>query len=181
METLYLLVAIDVLPRRPGYFEHLGLCHGCAAGTSQGEPGSTSCDICSPGFVATGTTSVLVVSLKCTACSAGKYEANDAHVECLPCDPGTIAEKGQTMCNLCPSGSFERGDRIECAPCGEGTYTAVAGSTECGRCDSYLAASAKVAGRNAAGTRAANLTPPPQRPPLISTDAKLVPKRVHAL
>lgn len=120
----------------------------CSAGTSQSNPGSTSCEPCPAGQFSDvegsavcqscpkGSYQNLIGQTSCLECEAGRYSDIVGAVACQDCQPGTYqSEPGADHCVNCPPGKFSAiSGATECEKCQPGEYQSLEGATSCVNC-----------------------------------------------
>jgi hypothetical protein len=69
--------------------------------------------------------------LECIGCKAGTYQDTAGQSSCKDCKPGSISGDSALVCDICPTGSTQNGNK--CKPCAAGFYAG--NSVECLKCN----------------------------------------------
>ena len=131
-------------------------CPACSAGKFSAKNGSFTCELCDPGYWCDeGSNSAKPVTGKCPpktnsprgstkksecvkekapTCGFGSFTNSTG--SCEKCAAGTAnnVADGETMCVLCPPGSFSTAGSRSCTPCPENTFNGNFGGTQPSAC-----------------------------------------------
>jgi len=134
--------ACDPGRSKPSTGNDAELCVICDSGKHQSQPGSSGCELCSPGSVPSedkrsciscdpGTYAVAGQS-QCTVCELGKF-SNVGSEACSFCEDGFIPTNNQVGCQICGAGFYAKSGNASCTAC-EASFFAKAGSEHCQSC-----------------------------------------------